>query len=195
MLFAQKVFVIMEVCAYPYVTRQSVSAQLDLPENAAKSTWMNAPVNPVTMVELVLIPLKAIGVSVLQVLLDYSVMKKIAIVTKYHQFVQNEQCAETSRDLETSVAYAVQDIKVKNAMLPLTPVPHLHAGTELNVNSFNKVDSSADAKPDGKDHCVTKTLMTAPSSHVHLELIVPILWMITDATVPPDLMESDVNKK
>ena len=73
---------------------------------------MNAPVSHVTMVVLASMLLKAIGASALLDLLDCNVTKRIAIVTKYHQFVQNEQCAETSRDLETSVAYAVQDIKV-----------------------------------------------------------------------------------
>ena len=102
----------MEVCAYLYVTSQNVSVQLDSPENAAKSTSTNAPVNPATMVELVSIPLKVIVVSVLQVLLDYNVMKKIAIVTRYHRFVQNGQCAETNQGLETSAACAEQDIKV-----------------------------------------------------------------------------------
>ena len=36
-LFAQKVFVITEVCVYLSVTSQSASAQLDLQENAARS--------------------------------------------------------------------------------------------------------------------------------------------------------------
>ena len=77
----------------------------------------------------------------------------------------------------------------------MTHVRHLHAETMLNVNNFNKDDSSAVVKKAGKDHCAIKTLMTVPSSHVPLEPTVLILWTIIDAIAQLDLMESDVNKK
>ena len=116
--------------------------------------------------------LKAIGASVLLDLLDYNVTKKIAIVIKYHLFVPNEQCVETNQGLEISVAYADQDIPVRNVMSQSTHVHHLLAETELNVNNFNKADSSAVANLVGKDHFVTKTLTTVPTFHVPSELTV-----------------------
>ena len=65
--------------------------------------------------------------------------------------------------------------QVKNVMLQSTHVLHLHAQTEPNVNNFSKADFSADAKLDGKDLFVIKTLMIALISHVPLVPIVLIL--------------------
>ena len=133
---------------------------------------MNAPASHVTMAVRASMLLKAIGASVLLDLLDYNVTKKIAIVIKYHLFVPKEQCVETNQGLETSVAYADQDIQAKNVMSLSILVLHLHAEMELNANNFNKADSSADANLDGKDHFVTKTLTTVPTFHVPSELTV-----------------------
>ena len=112
MLFAQKAFVIMEACVCLYVTNQSVSVQLGSPENVVKSMLMNALASLATMVVPVSILLKVIDASVPLDLLDCNVMKRIATVIKYHLSAQNEQCAETSQDLETLVVYADQDTQV-----------------------------------------------------------------------------------
>lgn len=112
MLFAQKVFAIMEACVCLYVTNQSVSVQLGSPENVVKSMLMNALASLATMVVPVSILLKVIDASVPLDLLDCNVMKRIATVIKYHLSAQNEQCAETSQDLETLVVYADQDTQV-----------------------------------------------------------------------------------
>ena len=73
---------------------------------------MNALASLATMVVPVSILLKVIDANVPLDLLDCNVMKRIATVIKYHLYAQNEQCAETSQDLETSVAYADQDTRV-----------------------------------------------------------------------------------
>ena len=112
MLFAQKVFAIMEVCACLYVTNQSVSVQQGSLENGVKSMLMNALASLATMVAPVSILLKVIDANVPLDLLDCNVTKRIAIVIKYHQFVPNVQCVETNQGLETSVAYADQDTQV-----------------------------------------------------------------------------------
>ena len=119
MSFVQKAFVIMEVCACLYATNQSVSVQLGSPETAVKSMSMNAQANPATMVVPASIPHKVIDANALLDSLDYNVMKRIAIVTRYHLFAQNEPCAEMNLDLETSVACADQDIQVNTFLMAI----------------------------------------------------------------------------
>ena len=116
MLFAQKVFAIMEACVCLYVTNQSVSVQQGSPENDVKSMLMNALASLATMVVPVSILLKVIDANVPLDLLDCNVMKRIATVIRYHLYAQNEPCAETSQDLETLVVYADQDTQVSKIL-------------------------------------------------------------------------------
>ena len=63
---------------------------------------------------------------------------------------------------------------MKNAILLLILVlPHL-VKMVLNANNYNKEDSFAAAKRDGKELFVTKISMTAPNNHVLSVLIVLI---------------------
>ena len=80
MLFAQKVFAIMEAYVCLYVINQSVSVQLGSPENAVRSMSMNVQASLATMVVLVSILLKVIDANVPLDLLDCNVMKRIATV-------------------------------------------------------------------------------------------------------------------
>ena len=98
MLFVQKVYAIMEVCVFLFITSLIASALLDSLVTDVKLTWMNAQVSHATMEERALIPLKVIVASALRVSLAYNVMKKTATVTKFHMFAQIVQCAETNQD-------------------------------------------------------------------------------------------------
>ena len=65
-------------------------------------------------------------------------------------------------------------LQVKNVILLLILVlPHL-VKMVLNANNYNKEDSFAAAKRDGKELFVTKISMTAPNNHVLSVLIVLI---------------------
>ena len=79
--------------------------------------------------------------------------------------------------------------------LQLILVKGIHAEMERNAKRYNKVDSSAVVKKDGREHSVTKILTTAPNNHVPLEQAVLILSMTSDATVQMVLLEKDVKRK
>ena len=79
--------------------------------------------------------------------------------------------------------------------LQLILVKGTHAEMKRNVKPYNKVDSSAVVKKDGREHSVTKILTIAPNNHVLLEQNVLILSMTSDAIVQMVLLEKDVKKK
>ena len=65
----------------------------------------------------------------------------------------------------------------------------------LNANNYNKEDSFAAAKRDGKELFVTKISMTAPNNHVLSVLIVLIWFMIIDVIVHLVSLERDAKKR
>ena len=68
----------------------------------------------------------------------------------------------------------------------------VHASTEQPAKVTNKEDLDVFVHLDGKDLFATKTSMTVLKALVCLALIVPI-WLTTSlATVPTDLVASDV---
>ena len=68
----------------------------------------------------------------------------------------------------------------------------VHASTEQPAKVTNKEDLDVFVHLDGKDLFATKTSMTVLKALVCLELIV-LIWLTTSlATVPTDLVASDV---
>ena len=65
-------------------------------------------------------------------------------------------------------------LQVKNAILLLILVLPHPVKMVLNANNYNKEDSFAAAKRDGKELFVTKISMTVPNNHVLSVLIVLI---------------------
>ena len=68
----------------------------------------------------------------------------------------------------------------------------VHASTVPPAKVTNKEDLDVSVHLDGKDLFVTKTLMTVLKAPVYLVLIVLIWLMTSPATVPMDLVASDV---
>ena len=157
MLFAQKVFAIMEACVCLYVTNQSASVQQGSLEKAVKSMLMNAPASLATMVVPVSILLKVIDANVPLDLLDCNVMKRIATVIRYHLYAQNEPCAETSQDLETLVVYVDQDTQSG------TTLEGCHSGcASLQLKVF----------------CLSPSVNLKPTSHVATQSNAPVFWPV-----------------
>ena len=79
--------------------------------------------------------------------------------------------------------------------LQLILVNQIRAETQPNVSNFNKVDSSAVVKKDGKELYVMEILTIALNNHVVSEQTAPILLTTIGVNVHRDLVERDVKIK
>lgn len=111
----------------------AVSAQLDSLDAAVKSTLTSALLNPVTMVELVLICHKDTVVNALAVTRASIVKRKSAIAATTP--VQREPCARMNPDTKTILVYVEADTLVPIAMLQLIPAQQ----TEIHAQMVQHV--------------------------------------------------------
>merc|ERR1719193_1399522 len=156
---------------------------------------MNVHHDLVIMVLPVWIYPRDISVTVLLVTLDFSVRRKIPIVTRI--LVPTVLCVKIYLDQETLNVCAERATREKTVTSQRTLVVKMETLAPMvpRAGPFHKEDLLVNVNLAGKEISVRKILMTVWKSPAYWVEIVQILSMISHATVPMDLLERDVKRR